>query len=125
MTHDDRRTHTRFAVQVPARIKLAPNAQQSFSINILDISLGGARIQCLKPVIQVGQEVFIEIDQDGWKLIAGQVTQIDEIEYIIDEDASSTVQWANHDEIGTFGIKFRNLTASQKALLQKILLSSD
>ncbi len=124
MSYDDRRSNTRFSVKVPARIKLQPNALQSFSIEILDISLGGARIQCLKPVIQVGQEVFIELDQDGWKLIAGQVTQLDEVEYIIDEDASSEVKWAKPGEMGTFGIKFKTLTDLQKKLLQKILIKS-
>lgn len=125
MSEDDRRTFTRFEVHVPARVKLTPDAKESYPIEILDISLGGARIKCAKPVIKVGQVVYLEVNQEGWKLLAGQVTQLDEIEYLIDEDASSSVQWANHGDIGTFGIKFNKLTDSQIELLQKILIAGE
>ena len=119
--YEDRRRFPRYDATIPVRLDFPLAGRPPLEAQILNLSLGGAKIYCEEPLIIVGEQLVIHVPFQELKLGA-KVTSMAETELQIDEAdlETSVVRWVDENE-KTFGVEFTGITTDSLVLLEELV----
>ena len=112
----------RVPVRIPVGVYLKDRPHDVIDAEILDISEGGAFVQCNAP-IALGQEVILEIRFAETKILEGKVIEHEAVKESLPANLpqNSVIRWAKDDEKAGFGIEFLGLKPDKKKFLAKLV----
>jgi hypothetical protein len=116
-----KRKLTRYPCSIGATLCVVGNSQ-SHQAEVLDVSLGGARVRCNKTVVHIGDRVEIKLAGKASLILKAKVAFAEPLEYLIDEedDESAELRWSD-SSTGVFGVKFLGLGAEEERKLQALM----
>lgn|SRR3989338_2598961 len=118
----ERRRHRRERVRIPAGIYFK-DSHQYLDAEIIDLSEGGAYIQCNTP-LEIGKEIVLEIRFGESQIVTGTVIQdMKKLETLLDpsDRQASIVRWNKVGNTAGFGVEFIGLSAQRKTFIRTVV----
>jgi len=121
----EKRQYKRFPILIPATMVVTQgNAQKSFEVELRDISLGGAFIHGMVPIV-LGQQVKLKLHWDKMKLLEAKVIDGNRLPKIQSNEQGGMVKWVRGSSSSGFGVEFVNLSEDQKKYIQQLIAELD
>ena len=117
------RKNTRVDISIPVEVTIHTVGGKNFSGEIVNISMGGAFIQCTVPIM-FGEEITFEIKMGDARMLHGKV--IDNETWLKKNappvvKGKSVVRWARGSQTTGVGVEFTNLSKTEREFLEKLI----